>query len=101
VVLSACSSGSGKILPGAGQMGLPRAWLISGTRAVLASYWPTADESGSIFDPFYREFGPPPVVVSSRRAARALRFAQNQMITAGGWRSQPGYWAAFFVVGRD
>ena len=51
---------------GAGQMGLPRAWLISGTRSVIASHWPTADESGAIFAPLYRELGRPAEVLSSR-----------------------------------
>jgi hypothetical protein len=41
VVLSGCSSGRADVLPAAGLMGLTRAWLAGGARAVVASHWPT------------------------------------------------------------
>jgi CHAT domain-containing protein len=101
VVLSACSSGQGEVLPGAGRMGLTRAWLLSGSRTVVASYWSTPDESGAIFSAMYRRLGRLPGPLSARCVARALQSAQAEMIRAAGWRAEPRYWAAFFLVGRD
>jgi CHAT domain-containing protein len=101
VVLSACNSGGGAVLPGAGRMGLTRAWLISGAQAVVASLWPTPDESGAIFSSMYRNLGANGGPLSARAVAKALRAAQSEMIGAHDWRSQPRYWAAYFLVGRD
>jgi CHAT domain-containing protein len=95
VVLSGCSSGRADALPASGLMGLTRAWLAGGARAVVASHWPTPDDSGSLFVDFYQyvrerpEAGP----------AEALQEAQISMLRAGGWRSNPRYWAAYFVAG--
>jgi CHAT domain-containing protein len=100
VTLSACNSGSGKAYPGAGLFGLTRAWLLAGARAVMATQWPVTDDSGEFFRPFYtnlRSSG----VVSSRAVAHALRAAQLDMLRSRSWRSQPRYWAAFFVIGKD
>ena len=39
VTLSACESGRGSIVAGDEQIGLPRAFLYAGARAVLHSLW--------------------------------------------------------------
>jgi CHAT domain-containing protein len=107
VVLSGCGSGLGETLPGAGLMGLTRAWLAAGADAVAASLWPTADDTGELFLSFYRHLredagargrlqadGYP-------RAAVALERAQIDMLQAGSWRSSPKYWAGFFLLGKE
>jgi CHAT domain-containing protein len=96
VVLSGCSSGAGEALPAAGLMGLTRAWMAAGARAVAASHWPTADDSGSLFQAFYRQLRSHP----EAGAAGALRLAQREAMRAGGWRAAPRYWGAYFVVGN-
>jgi CHAT domain-containing protein len=102
VVLSGCSSGRGRVLSGAGLTGLTRAWLLSGSRSVTASHWPTADDTGELFTAFYRAAGRlPGPLLSAPSCARALRSAQLAMLNSGSWRAQPRYWAAFFVTGRD
>jgi CHAT domain-containing protein len=53
VALSACQSGRGRPLPGTGLLGLARAWLMAGSEGVIASYWPTPDDSGNLFLSFY------------------------------------------------
>jgi CHAT domain-containing protein/tetratricopeptide (TPR) repeat protein len=97
VVLNGCHSASGDVLPGTGLLGLTRAWLTAGARAVVASQWPTPDDSGPLFDTFYRSLGPQ----RSSSPGEALRRAQVDMIRAGGWRARPRYWAAYFVVGSE
>lgn len=97
VVLSGCHSDAGRVLPGAGLLGLTRAWLTAGARSVAGSRWDTPDESGALFAALYREFRsqltPDP--------ALALASAQREMIRSGGWRARPRYWGAYFMVGNE
>jgi CHAT domain-containing protein len=97
VVLSGCHSAAGAALPGTGLLGLTRAWLIAGAKSVLASHWATLDEEGDLFHAFYGTL--------SRQghldAPQALRAAQLEMLRSGGWRAQPRYWGAYFVVGNQ
>ncbi|HET9320032.1 MAG TPA: CHAT domain-containing protein [Bryobacteraceae bacterium] len=95
VVLSGCSSGHADALPGSGLMGLTRAWLAAGARGVVASHWPTLDDSGTLFVGFYKHLRENP----EAGPAAALQKAQLDMLDAGGWRSDPQYWAAYFVAG--
>jgi len=97
VTLSGCHSAAGQVLPGSGMMGLTRAWLIAGARAVVASRWAMPDESGALFTVLYQNLR------SERRPdpARALAAAQLEMIRSSGWRARPRYWGAFFVVGNE
>ena len=103
VVLSGCHSAIGAVIRGSGSIGLVRAWMMSGAAAVVASLWPTPDESGAIFESFYRELrrdsgqpGRSPV----QSAAEALRRAQLEMLRTNSWRAQPKYWATFQITGR-
>jgi CHAT domain-containing protein/predicted negative regulator of RcsB-dependent stress response len=95
VVLSGCSSGRADVLPASGLMGLTRAWLAGGARAVVASHWPTPDDSGPLFVSFYQHLHQTP----EAGPAAALQGAQREILRAGGWRSNPQYWATYFVVG--
>ena len=95
VVLSGCSSGRADTMPASGLMGLTRAWLAGGARAVVASHWPTPDDTGSMFVNFYRHLCTRP----QAGPAVALQQAQLDMLRAGGWRSRPRYWATYFVAG--
>jgi len=97
VVLSGCHSAGGPRVPGAGLLGLTRAWLMAGAGAVIASNWETPDESGALFSALYRN-------LSGQRSsspASALRAAQVQMIRSGGWQAKPSYWGAYFVMGSQ
>ena len=97
IVLSGCYSAQGAALPGTGLMGLTRAWLTAGARAVVGSRWPTPDEDGPLFKALYRNLR------TERRAdpGQALRIAQLEMIRSGGWHAQPRYWGAYFVIGGE
>jgi CHAT domain-containing protein len=97
VVLSGCYSAQGAALPGTGLMGLTRAWLTAGARAVVSSRWPTPDEDGPLFKALYRNLR------TERRAdpGQALRTAQLEMIRSGGWHAQPRYWGAYYVIGGE
>jgi CHAT domain-containing protein len=106
VVLSGCSSGRGKTIPGAGLMGLGRAWLLAGAAAVVVSSWPTPDDSGVFFSTFYKHFqtahirngGPGQL---ARVAAFALQQTQLDMQKSTGYRHLPAFWAAYSVISRE
>jgi CHAT domain-containing protein len=98
VVLNGCSSGQAAVLPGAGLMGMSRAWLAAGARAVILTRWPISDrESGGMFLSLYhlyflhRADGPVSFGV-------LLRKAQLEELHAGGARADPARWASYFCV---
>jgi tetratricopeptide (TPR) repeat protein len=97
VVLSGCGSGNGPALPGAGLMGMTRAWLAAGAASVAASYWPTPDDTGEFFVSFYRVLREN----AGREPAQALQQAQVEALRSDGRRSNPGLWAAYFLVGKE
>lgn len=98
VVLNGCRTAVAPALPGAGLLGLTRAWLLAGARAVVATLWQVPDEEGDLFVSFYRHLtrlerhG-------SRAPALALREAQRDMLSRTDWRADPHYWAGYVVTG--
>jgi CHAT domain-containing protein len=101
VTLSGCGSAAGAALPGLGLFGLTRAWLVSGASAVVATHWPIADDSGEIMAAMYGELGTNLGHITASEVAKALQAAQIRMAESSGWRSDPAYWSAFTVAGKD
>jgi CHAT domain-containing protein len=91
VVLSACDTSRGRLLPGEGVLGPAQAFLQSGAAAVLASYWRVDDQTTSSFmQRFYRY-----LLLDHLPAAAALRRAQLDAAV-----NSPSYdWAAFALYG--
>ncbi len=102
VVMSGCSSAGLKPVPGAAILGLTRAWLAAGARAVVGSRWATPDDTGELFQVFYRDLrdrcdrG-----ADGRVIGASLQQAQLAMLRSGTWRSNPNYWGALYVVGKE
>ncbi len=91
VILSSCSSSSGRILGGEGAQSLARAFLEAGAGAVLASLWPLQDEqAASLFGELSGQMG------RGHSVAEALRLAQRQARDAG---MPAGAWAGVVVLG--
>jgi CHAT domain-containing protein len=101
--MSGCSSQQGETLPGAGLIGLSRAWLLAGASAVVVSAWPTPDDSGHFFSSFYSHFQPVTSTSGSlaKRAAVALQQAQLEMQRSNGYGSSPSSWAAYSVISKE
>ncbi len=93
VVLDGCRTSAGVVRPGAGLIGLTRAWLLAGASAVIATGWPVPDHTGELFNAFYRH------LKRDEPPAEALRDAQLEMASSPGWRSQARYWAAYSLTG--
>ncbi len=101
VVLSGCFSEQGKILPGAGVIGLSRAWLLAGAAAVVVTAWPTPDDSGQFFSAFYSHLSGIKSGTIAEKAAKALQLAQLDMQRQSGYRSSPKFWAAYSIISKE
>ena len=128
VTLSACQTGVSRILRGDEPMGLIRAFLYAGARAVLVSQWPVADlPTFLLMQRFYsqlQQMAQPDPAVALREAQvwlRDLTVAEVQEAmrdlpadqTSASERAalerlpptacpfaHPRYWAAFILVGE-
>lgn len=99
VVMTGCSGGTGVVLPGEGLWGLARAWVRAGAHYVVAALWPTRENAVEFWRAFYGALPPDPHQWTGRTVAEALRAAQLDALRQSGWRSQPVYWAPYFVYG--
>jgi CHAT domain-containing protein len=92
VTLSACESGRGFVSAGDEQIGLARAFLYAGARAVVHSLWRIDDRfTQTLMERFYTE------LQSGRGPAAALRTAQLEQLHAGA--IHPFLWASLTLVG--
>ncbi|MCP4538976.1 MAG: CHAT domain-containing protein [Chloroflexi bacterium] len=96
VVLSACETGRGT-LRGGEHLGLARAFLLAGTRSVLASHWAVDDAAtAELMGAFYRR------LAAGEQPAEALRKAQLTALSSSApHRRHPYYWAPFFLLGAE
>jgi DNA polymerase III delta prime subunit len=95
VVLSACETGSGKLLGEEGIASLERAFLLAGAKSVVASLW-TADDIFTItlMKRFYAH------LASGADNGSALRQAKLDLLQQFGDQALPIYWAGFTLVGE-
>jgi CHAT domain-containing protein len=91
VVLSACDTSRGQLLPGEGILGLAQAFLQSGATSVVASYWRIDDAATvSFMRSFYKY-----LLTERLPVATALRRAQLEQATSVTIHD----WAAFALFG--
>jgi CHAT domain-containing protein len=91
VVLSACDTSRGRLLPGEGRLGLAQAFLQSGAASVVASYWRIDDAATvSFMRSFYKY-----LLTDRLPVATALRRAQLEQSFA----ATAHEWAAFALFG--
>jgi CHAT domain-containing protein len=93
VVLSGCSTASGKSLPGEGVTGLSQAFLSSGASAVIGTLWTVDDTTSDLaIANFYSA-----ILKNGQSLSAGMRAAQLQMINA----RRPTYdWAGYIVQGN-
>ena len=92
VAISACSSGLGRVAAGEEFLGFKRSFVAAGTRRLLVSLWPVADESTArTMEAFYAKRG-------TATSAEALRLAQLDLLRNAA-TADPFYWAPFVLVG--
>jgi CHAT domain-containing protein len=94
VTLSACDAGAGQIEGIAGMNSLVQAFLMAGSRSVVASVWPAEDIStAALMRRFYAKLR------EGFDKAEALTLAKRELLQAQGSDASPFFWAGFRLVG--
>jgi len=97
-VLSACGTGSGRVMNGEGILGLRRAFEIAGVETLIMSLWSVEDQTAQEWvQEFYRarlESGLP-TIEAVRQATLHLLEGRRQ----AGRTTHPFYWGAFVATG--
>lgn len=92
VVLSACHSGEGEVIPGQGVVGLGWAFLVAGARAMIVSLWNVEDAAAAeLMVELHARLR------AGDDAVHALAAAQAKLRRQ---RAHAGYWAPFVVIAR-
>jgi CHAT domain-containing protein/tetratricopeptide (TPR) repeat protein len=93
--LSACDTGVGKLQGQEGVSSLVEAFLVAGSKSVVASLWSADDTFASaLMDRFYLRLG------QGEDTGAALRDAKLDLLAKYGEQVSPFYWAAFVAVGE-
>jgi CHAT domain-containing protein len=93
--LSACDTGVGKLQGQEGISNLVEAFLVAGSKAVVASLWSADDTSANaLMERFYQR------LAKGESASSALRNAKLDLLAQYGDQLKPYYWAAFIPVGE-
>lgn len=94
VVLSCCHSGQGEI-KAEGVVGIARAFLGAGARAVIATLWAIDDAATLAFmEHFYEN------LMAGHSASRSLNQARKQMRESKDFSAEK-HWAPFTLIGDD
>jgi len=93
--LSACDTGVGKLQGQEGVSNLVEAFLVAGSKSVVASLWSADDTFASaLMGRFYER------LAQGEDTSSALRNAKLDLLTKYGDQVSPFYWAAFVAVGE-
>ena len=93
--LSACDTGVGKLQGQEGISNLVEAFLVAGSKSVVASLWSADDTFASaMMEQFYRH------LAQGNDTSSALRNAKLDLLVKYGDQASPFYWAAFIAVGE-
>lgn len=93
--LSACDTGVGKLQGEEGISNLVEAFLVAGSRSVVASLWSVDDTSASaLMERFYQR------LAQGEAVSSALRSAKLDFLARFGDQLSPYYWAEFVSVGE-
>jgi CHAT domain-containing protein len=98
VVLSACQTQTGTMVPGEGVLGLSRGFFYAGSRSVVASLWNLNDFSTSqISQWFYEQLAAGTTKGEALRQSK-LRFLADERFPA--YQKSPYYWAGLTYYGN-
>jgi CHAT domain-containing protein len=93
--LSACDTGVGKLQGQEGVSNLVEAFLVAGSKSVVASLWSADDTFASaLMERFYQRLG------HGEDTSSALRDAKLDLLQKYGDQVSPFYWAAFIAIGE-
>lgn len=90
VVLSACETGLGEVVPGEGLYGLKRALLKAGAQNIITSLWKVDDEATMLFMTYFYA-----ALAENHNLTESF---QQAMLTLKAKYPQPYYWGAFVLT---
>jgi CHAT domain-containing protein len=90
VILSACRTGEGELVPGEGLIGLGRTLLEAGARAVVASQWSVEDRAAADMMVAFHD-----LLKQGEDPVSALHLASRSAATES---PHPAYWAPFTIL---
>lgn len=95
-VLSACNTGSGKIINGEGIMSLARGFIYAGVPSIIMTLWEIDDKSGAdIMTGFYKK------LKDGLDKDIALQVSKlDYLSTASQLRAHPYFWSAYVNIGN-
>jgi CHAT domain-containing protein/tetratricopeptide (TPR) repeat protein len=94
VVLSACNTGSGKVMHAEGVMSLGRAFMAAGAESVTVSLWQVSDESTQmLMEEYYKN------LIGGKSKAEALSIARSYLFDKDKQFTNPFFWAPFILIG--
>ncbi len=97
VVLSACQSGTGRLVYGDGPLSMGHAFYKAGAESLLVSFWDLQDQTTSkLVSVFYENLAKGMTKDSALRQAK-LHFLKN----ADNAESAPFYWGALYFIGNN
>ena len=91
VVLSACETVVGRLYQGEGLLGLSRAFLAAGARAVVATHWPVGAASAELMTRFHGG------LARAASPSAALREAKL-VLRRNPATAHPFYWAGYVLM---
>ena len=95
VVLSACETGKGQMIPGEGMLSLGRGFLLAGSPSVITSLWKVEDHSSArIMTAFYKNLAQGSTKDAALRNAKLEFIQQADELT-----SHPFFWSGFVSIG--
>ena len=96
-VLSACNTGTGKLVKNEGIMSLARSFMYAGCSNVVMSLWPVDDKSThNIMKYFYLNIKEGDDISASLRKAKLSYLKNSDQV-----KSAPYYWAGFIHIGKS
>jgi CHAT domain-containing protein len=95
-VLSACNTGTGKLIKGEGMLCLARGFMYAGCPSIVMTLWEVDDKSGSeLMKSFYTYLS------NGKSKDEALRLAKLDYINSSGEKkANPYYWAGYINFGN-
>lgn len=94
-VLSACNTGTGKLVKGEGIMNLARGFIFAGVPSIVMTMWSVEDQSSADIVMRFYEY-----LEEGMTKDEALRQSKLDLLAKGDpLRSHPFYWAAYVNIG--
>ncbi len=96
-ILSACKSGTGRLVSGEGVMSISRMFILAGSSSVIMTLWSVDDQTSlRIIENLYGHLADGMSITSALRSSK-----RDFLNEAGKLHAHPFFWSGFIQLGRD